>query len=660
MSKTKILSWLLTTALTCTLSMGLAACSDDNDEASDNRIGTDGGKSGIPDSLLTAQERLMMAQQSAISSILRTLAADATVGGVVRGQTFEATYGQVTDESMPGVRAVECRSAEDAESNFMALVGGNAELVTQTADGMQLSLRDLPLLKDGGRITLGDLTFHRQADGIRVAYVEVDIPAIPRLQRIDYVTSFADNGNLPYQVGDVVYMSRGSGYCSGYYLCVATTSKGGTLVHMCANEPGDDQTVNLDGDGEGCWYPYNKNKKSPTSFIDIKEYITFILDNQAKVASIKQFMEGHAAFKKPSYSGCLSHIFPEGFNNNLGVAFHSTDRRAAAIRFDAEFVDAEWYKCYDYRKSFYAKIPYDCKSRSSVENKDYQYYSDGEWFSHFSEMWNYTMNVVYFDSDSIIGAKLEFSALNDNPMHENDALAVTERHLGWCYASNNRLYETASKAKADGQTPLGVVAYVNDGSEFGNLVTEAYTGGGHGLVMAYSIPYSFIYGDPRALNPNGDDLFVIDNCFDGYISDSMESAWNDFGGCERTRALADADVLCAKEVLNYTPEAPEMSTRWFIPTAAQWLAMLCKPGLGGAEKPTGEASLHRQLGLNNTLNSCLTQADANGVELLASYWTSSAWDSKEALLVQFHPLIGARFYYKKVITVGLVRPVFAF
>ena len=58
--------------------------------------------------------------------------------------------------------------------------------------------------------------------------------------------------------------------------------------------------------------------------------------------------------------------------------------------------------------------------------------------------------------------------------------------------------------------------------------------------------------------------------------------------------------------------------------------------------------------------SWLTQADANGVELLASYWTSSAWDSKEALLVQFHPLIGARFYYKKVITVGLVRPVFAF
>ena len=69
----KIFRFLLMGALVCGLGQGVASCKDD-DEKIDERIVTEDGKTGIPDSLLTDQERYQLACQSAVISTMRNLA----------------------------------------------------------------------------------------------------------------------------------------------------------------------------------------------------------------------------------------------------------------------------------------------------------------------------------------------------------------------------------------------------------------------------------------------------------------------------------------------------------------------------------------------------------------------------------------------------------
>ena len=70
----KFSRFLLMGALVCGLGQGVASCSDDDDEKIDERIVTEDGKTGIPDSLLTDQERYQLACQSAVISTMRNLA----------------------------------------------------------------------------------------------------------------------------------------------------------------------------------------------------------------------------------------------------------------------------------------------------------------------------------------------------------------------------------------------------------------------------------------------------------------------------------------------------------------------------------------------------------------------------------------------------------
>ena len=65
--------WLLA-ALVCGLGLGVTSCKDDDEEKIDERIVTEDGKTGVPDSLLTEQERYQMACQSAVISTMRNLA----------------------------------------------------------------------------------------------------------------------------------------------------------------------------------------------------------------------------------------------------------------------------------------------------------------------------------------------------------------------------------------------------------------------------------------------------------------------------------------------------------------------------------------------------------------------------------------------------------
>lgn len=658
--------------LLCAL-CAVTACHDDSD-GTDSRIETEDGKVYVPDSLLTDAERVLLAQQSATLSILSALTGDADPTALIDGGTYEPTYGRVINTASPLVRSVLCDDTEEATRAFLAIVGADesdddaadadgqpstATLVTATPDGLSISLVDMPLLPDGKTLTLGTLTFHRDAADGRVGYIDVAIPSIPHLERIDFLTSLPDNGGAAtaYYIGDLVYY-EGNKYAKGYYLCVQQADNAdGILVHLCINDPGGDETKNLDGDNDGCWYPYNKDQGSPTTFDHCKAYVGFILNNPEKVENIKMFLRGDAALKQPHRSGKLDNIFPQGFNNDQGAAFYSSDNRWAAIHYNAYFGSYAWIPAYSNRYAQYCLVRHNCKSKSDLWDKEFKYVKDSKWNSFYKQNWNYTMNVIHFEGDPVSGAMLDYSPTKEKLSFKNDAENVTKAHLGWCYADNDRLYETPQEAVAAGHTPLGIIVYVNDGSStlgsaWADAVTEAANGFGHALVMAYS-------GPKWTETLNGENIYTADNGFDHYLDkERFQSALEDTGsGWERTTSLVYTDFKPAVKAVAYTPKAPRYTTGWFVPTAAQWLAMIGPDGLGGASYPDGSGSIRAGFASTyETFNQRLNLYSGSILLDRTSYWVNSAFDDSTPAVILFNAYTAFLTNYNT----GYVRPVFAY
>ena len=623
----KISRLLLMGALVCGLGLSVTSCKDDDEEKIDERIVTEDGKTYVPDSLLTDHERYQLACQSAVISTMRNLAGLESVTPDVVNETHEPTYGTTLDDAGATVRVMKCESTAAAELSFRAIAGLDSadavRMYTPTADGYQLDLRNLPILPDGKTFTLGTLTFHRDGGPRRHGYVEVDIPCIPHLERIDYLSpeAFPDNAgtNSAYQLGDVVWVPASSGLCSGYYVCVATNGYRSTLVHMKRGvNPGDDVGINVDDDNAGCWIPYNNKHGHKTTFEDICDYVSFILMNQNKVANIKTFLEGKAYNMKPTVSGMLWHVFPEGFNNDMGVAFYNTWGGTGRIFYDGSITDDyAVIPAYNYRNAIYAKVPCGCNSSDQVTSDNKRYVTDKEW-DHWMGYSEYTMNVIHTNS-TVSGSKLEYSPLNDKLEMGVRAVNATKNDLGKCYADDGILYESRKQAQEYGHTPLGIVVYVNYGTEWGKEVTESDHNGGHGLVMAYKEKSKSSY----SLWETPNEPYSEDYDYSGYLGRYFIDARNDINGYDKTQALEFAGVEAAERALNDWPEAPSQSSGWFIPTTGQWLAAL-NYGLGNSAAPydydlwTGSLPGSPVKTINNYTNR------DNAATLGGHYWTSSA------------------------------------
>ena len=584
--KTKILKLLhatLAVLMLCATGLATTACSDSDDQKSEERIVNEEGKTYVPDSLLTNEERYQLACQSAVMGIMQTLTGVENVTPDVVNQNLEPTYGQILDGESSTVRVVKCAGTDESEQLFRAIACldslAASLLYTPTPDGYELSLKDLPILPDGKRFSLGTLTFHRDGGPRRYGYVEVEIPCIPHLERIDYLSAdaFPDSANSPYMLGDIVRLESGNkdNLCSGYYVCVANNGYRSTLVHMHhGKNPGGDESVNADGDDAGCWRPYNNDHGHQTSLEDIKDYVSFILDNPAKVTNIKAFMEGMAYNIKPNQRGKLGHIFPENFNNDKGVAYTGATAR---IHYNGYITDKyAWVPAYNYRKAEYAEVPDGCNRRGSVTGGSKQYVKDSEWNGWVGSH-EFTMNVIHTD-ELIKGAVLEYSPTNDRlelGVHPHEA---TTAQLGWCYADDGYLYETADEATSYGHEPLGILAFVNTGKgEWMKKATEEESGYGHGLVLSYKFASN---GKQYRMNPSNGSLFT-EETEHTYIKNTQESASEDFNGLIRTEMLQYNGSKAASAARSLAPAPPANTSGWFIPSTGQWMAMLCNDKSGG-------------------------------------------------------------------------------
>ena len=671
-------------AIMLAVAIAATSCKDDEPQNSDTPPeGFDtGGKPYIGDGIienLPENERIAIRYQFAAASILNNLAGLQEVTSDVATSKYEPTYGFSDDGETSTTRSMVLETTDDALSEFHQIIGtSSSEIIAATADGYQIVVKDVED-DNGNSFDLGTLTFHRGDGAASLGYIDVQIPFIPHLERINYIPRAAikDNAgvNSPYKLGDLVYIPRGH-YCSGYYLCVKPNSESsGVLVHMSEGELKDDETINQDNDDDGCWYPYNWSKNQRVYKTDVQAYVNFIVNNPKKVKIIKQFLngEGSSAYR-PSHTGNLWHIFPGGFDNNSGVAYSSD--KPAAIRYTATSSGL-------FRTTYWFEISSGCTGGSQVsESNSFEYFYDRTWDNHAAKYHNFNMNVIHFDTQPISTAKIEFSSINEyfvtkeeeeeewrkaeeERKKEEEALQarinaisvaaedVTTEHLGWCYASNNRLFEMPDDALEFNLQPLGILVYVNDGTSNGKLATEQASGYGHGLVMSYKeIKFTRLGSSSYAWE--GYPAFVSS-------SSRYREALTDFDGLAKTKWLLSNNSEAAQSTTSMRPvPASDKTSGWFIPTTGQWLAILCKPGIGNSTVPGRNVQLTENLDGDpvSNINEWLYLYD-NADDIDGEYWTSSAYNTKRGFLARLNNS-AKTFFIDSGTTSSSVRPVFAF
>ena len=568
-----------------------ASCHKDDDKPTEQKIENPGNidtgdKEYIGDGIIDNmpdEQRLPIRYQFAVAAILYNLAGLVDVPDNFAQNTYEPVYGSVISGSSPSVRTVVVKTADDAEDDFCSLVGSQAELLKTTPDGLVLSIKNVQAT-DGSTIDLGTLTFHRSSDGNAIGYVEVDIPCIPHLERIDYIppTALPNNAgiNTPYLLGDIVRVNDNFAPENGpgYYLCVKPNNEtAGVLVNLTIEHGAWNQYyINADDDNDGCWYPYNKTMGEYVQKSDVEAYINFIAQNPDKVKNIKAFLNGKGASAyQPTLKNRLYEIFPHMFaaeKDGSVVAYYSDDTKTpAAIRYNAS-CSGLW------RTTYWYEVPHKCNEGWKVSTgKSFEYFYSSTYKAHMYQYHGFCINVIHFGTKEIHGAMKEFSPINDKfiTKEEEDSMIeyITVEKVGWCYADDNRLYKTAADAIAANHKPLGIVAYVSDGTEYCDQITQ---GRGHGLVMAYKNAKK----DPFKWNPDGESIMELDpdDAYTQYVT-NLETALNDFDGESKTDFMYGNNLQAATAAIKYTPKAPKYST-WFVPTTAQWMAILGERGLG--------------------------------------------------------------------------------
>ena len=214
-----------------------------------------------------------------------------------------------------------------------------------------------------------------------------------------------------------------------------------------------------------------------------------------------------------------------------------------------------------------------------------------------------------------------------------------------------------NNAHASGATVIGVVAWLGSDS---NLKC----GKSHGLVIGKEdASSSSVWGG------YGNDESFLYNC--SSIADCQDNDKNGLtntqklnggtGGCSHGHAAASAAAGYAPA----TPAAPTSNgaTQWFLPSAAQWLAVMGPNGIGGYTGTfawAGYASSSTSVVTN--INNRLTATGVGGTGLAtgASYWSSSELNSNYAVLVGFDSSSGVYVIYNYKSYTYRVRAFLAF
>lgn len=235
---------------------------------------------------------------------------------------------------------------------------------------------------------------------------------------------------------------------------------------------------------------------------------------------------------------------------------------------------------------------------------------------------------------------------------------------GTIYAAANAAYvATAHK------TPIGIIAYVNDGSAIGNAATEKglgrYPTKSQGRALVMCLKNSSNGAQWRTTNTTFGTIYT--NTDASYTTTTFYPGW------QRTHDMNSTEFPAAYSAYNYTAlTAPSNTTGWFLPSSGQWKLMISK--LTPFQALTQEGSWSYNVNHAYTSQYLASLMDAylapagnyDAIRIVDSteyfYWTSSEYTSDYGSRIDmpkdgtlgFNMLHAARTYSY------YVRPILAF
>lgn len=197
--------------------------------------------------------------------------------------------------------------------------------------------------------------------------------------------------------------------------------------------------------------------------------------------------------------------------------------------------------------------------------------------------WNLTVNVPYRSSNPNMKAYSVQTTRSVTPTDATNCQTYTLQ-LGDVYYDDGGLSHQSDNLRTGTMKPIGVVGYVNDGTENGNAITEKYSVasksdfggqiGGHGLVVSMHVLCNYGSSGLNGLDPTG---IVPTN-----QTNLLETTFGGYGATKKITSTAGFWVNYKDSVAT-----PKISTGWFIPSSGQFLSIFYSPGLGGLQKKEG-------------------------------------------------------------------------
>lgn len=271
MTFSKKLFSLLTATLVLAASLSVTACSDDNNDDSSNAGETE--QSTMP---ADAND-----DATVLGSLLATWVDDFTSQDVtpnILNQTFEATVGEIADESKPTERTIVVGTVEAADEyacQALRLLGIDSE----------------PNGFSWRNAAIGNISYeHSAANSNELGAIYVSVKQLPDLKKISLVKERSVNAPTLafYQKGDIVRYSKDD----KYYICVNDHSYGDDAIWLsfdCGDDIDDLSTGTCGWMGAGDDKVYNKEQARPDHLrMWIQE---FLLNNQG-YESVISHMKG--------------------------------------------------------------------------------------------------------------------------------------------------------------------------------------------------------------------------------------------------------------------------------------------------------------------------------------------------------------------------------
>lgn len=243
-----------------------------------------------------------------------------------------------------------------------------------------------------------------------------------------------------------------------------------------------------------------------------------------------------------------------------------------------------------------------------------------------------------------------------------EASLTSELTVGDIVCSNGYIYKAADAAevKKEGQTAIGIIAFVNDGTAIGNAATESGLGRyttkskGRALVFcAQNLPSTYTYGVRVGTTYCSSNLALTDATY--------------YRGYTRTASMNTSSNPATQAAYNFSAvSAPQNSTGWFLPSIGQWKLIIMKlSGISAMSYSTWYHPANYMDTFDNKLKP-LTTAGAKTVSLLVGkrwYWSSTEYSDVTAASVimgGYGEEEGMRLNADNRTVSFFIRPVFAF